>query len=209
MWCTPKELWVISPQCFPPPQLPPRSSPAFPALWEPLRDGQLDLQVNFCSTKSQERREHQKQTPEARTHQPTQLTLWGSNADIPQDQGSDNTAGVVAAFVINADAITDGNGSLGRSFSRVAGYRSRSGVAPPVPCQAPSWWGTTSSPIPGDGQAPARHNPSEVFSRLWERLLNSDGHQRLLEDCKSQYYQGCNQLLLITPLLNICSAFCH
>lgn len=86
-------------------------------------------------------------------------------------------------------------------------------MAQPAPCQAASRWGATSSPIP-DGRRlgisqtqPFRR--LQLLSSLQEYLLNPDGHQRLLEGCKSQYYQGCNQLLLITPLLNICSAFCH
>lgn len=70
---------------------------------------------------------------------------------------------MVAAFRIHADAITDGDGSLGWRFSRVAGYRAHGKVAPPAPCQTPSRWGATSSPIPGDGRASARHNLSEGF----------------------------------------------
>lgn len=149
----------------------------------------------------------------AGTHQPTWPTLWGSDAHIPQGWGNNGTASIVAAFIINADAITDSNGSLGWRFSRVAGYRACGGVAPPAPCQTLSRWGATSSPIP-DQRRPGNSQTQpfrrlHLLSRLGERLLNPDGHQRLLEDCKSQYYQGCNQLLLVTLLLNICSAFCH
>lgn len=136
------------------------------------------------------------------THQlpPTQ----SSDTHIPQDRGSGGTARGAAApeqiqvwiGVWMAMELLDGVPAPHRA-----------------PEGRPQSQGVTSIPhSPSEPAGISQTQPSrkpQLLSCLWECLLQLHRHQRLREVCKSQHYQGCNQLLLMMPLWNICSAFCH
>lgn len=109
------------------------ASPALPALWEPLRDGQHDFWVDFCHRKSQERREHQEQPQSRGAGQPPPAQ---AATDLEQRRGDPTVPGS-GCLPHTGKRSHGGAGALARCLGTIHSLQ-QGGITSPLPgCSHP------------------------------------------------------------------------